>query len=174
MDVLSDALRVMGLTGGIFLECRFTAPWCVVGKVGAEQCRPYFSTPTHVISFHFVAEGRCAAALEGQASACELIAGDVVLFPHNHLHMVRTALEVPGVPVVRLLQPPTEPGLPKIVHGGGGVATRLVCGFLGGEALLSPLLQALPSILKITLKEIPGGDWIARSFAYAASDLANG
>ena len=41
MDALSDALRVMGLTGGIFLEASFTEPWCTLGRIGANDCRPY-------------------------------------------------------------------------------------------------------------------------------------
>jgi AraC-like DNA-binding protein len=173
MDALSDALRVMGLTGGVFLEACFTAPWCVAGKVGAEHCRPYLSTPTQVICFHFVAEGRCLAQVDGQP-ACELTRGDVVLFPRNDLHMMGSELGLKAVPVSALLQPTKALELPKIAHGGGGAATRLVCGFLGGDALLNPLLAALPSILKVTVADISGGDWIARSFAYAASDLANG
>jgi hypothetical protein len=56
MDALSDALRVMGLTGGVFLEACFTAPWCISGKLGAEHCRPYLSTPTYVTCFHLVVE----------------------------------------------------------------------------------------------------------------------
>src|ERR1700752_2821614 len=67
VDALSDILRVVGLTGGIFLEARFTAPWCIVGKVGPDACKPYMAPPPHVIAFHYVVEGCCVAAIEGQA-----------------------------------------------------------------------------------------------------------
>jgi AraC-like DNA-binding protein len=83
-------------------------------------------------------------------------------------------LAIKAVPASALLTPSEENTFHKIVHGGGGAPTRLVCGFLGGEALLNPLLATLPPMLKITLADIPGGDWIARSFAYAASDLSHG
>jgi len=172
MDALSDALRVMGLTGGVFLEASLTAPWCIGGKVGKEQCRPFLSTPSYVISFHFVVEGRCLAKVEGHP-VCELLAGDVVLFPHNDRHLLGSDVGLNATLVSELIQPPKGRELLKIEHGGGGDSTRLVCGFLGGDALLNPLLAALPPILKISLAEIPGGDWIARSFVYAASDLAN-
>ncbi len=173
MDALSDALRVMGLTGGVFLEACFTAPWCTVGKIGTEHCRPYLSAPTQVICFHFVVEGRCRSQVENQP-VCELAAGDVVLFPRNDFHLLGSELGLKAIPISQLIQPTTGLELPKIAHGGGGETTRLVCGFLGGEALLNPLLAALPPMLKMTLAQIPGGDWIARSFVYAASDLANG
>ena len=29
MDALSDVLRVIRLTGGIFLHAEFSAPWCI-------------------------------------------------------------------------------------------------------------------------------------------------
>jgi len=173
MDALSDALRVMGLTGGVFLEACFTAPWCISGKLGAEHCRPYLSTPTYVICFHLVVEGHCLARIESGPS-CELLAGDVVLLPRNDLHLLGSELGLKPIPASELIQPTEGLGLPKIVHGGGGESTRLVCGFLGGDALINPLLSGLPPILRMSLAHIPGGDWIARSFAYAASDLTNG
>src|SRR5215471_3133246 len=172
MDALSDALRVMGLTGGVFLEACLTAPWCIAGKIGAEHCRPYLATPTHVIAFHFVVEGRCSAKVEGEPTR-ELVGGDVVLFPRNDFHLLGSELGLRPTPVRDVIQPPKGLELPKIVHGGGGAATRLICGFLGGDALLNPLLAALPRLLKISLANVPGGDWIGRSFVYAASDLAN-
>ena len=126
-----------------------------------------------MIGFHYVVEGRCLTRIEGKPP-CELIAGDVVLFPHNDTHMLGSDVGLKPIPASELIRPPNGLELPKIVHGGGGARTRLVCGFLGGEVLLNPLLAALPPMLKVTLAEVPGGDWIARSFAYAASDLANG
>jgi AraC-like DNA-binding protein len=173
MDALSDALRVMGLTGGVFLEAAFTAPWCILGQVRPEHCSPYLSTTSQVICFHFVVEGRCLAQIENDP-ACELVAGDVVLFPRNDLHRMGSDLGLQAIHASQLVKPPKGLELRKIAHGGGGAGTRLICGFLGGEALLNPLLAALPPILKITLAEIPGGDWIGRSFVYAASDLADG
>lgn len=172
MDALSDALRVMGLTGGVFLEAAFTAPWCTMGKIGENDCKPYLSTPAQIICFHYVVEGTCVAKMEGQAG-CELRAGDVVLLPRNDLHFIASEYGLRPIPAAQLFQPRDGVGLPRISHGGGGKTTRLICGFLGGRALLSPLLASLPPILKITMGDIPGGDWIGRTFTYAASDLAN-
>jgi AraC-like DNA-binding protein len=173
MDALSDALRVMGLTGGVFLDARFTAPWSIIGKIANEHCRPYMTVPGQLICFHFLAEGRCVAQVDGHP-ALELDAGDVVLIPRNDPHVIGSALGLKPILASELIVPPQGSELPKIVHGGGGAHTRLVCGFLGGDVLLHPLLAALPPILKIALSDIPGGDWIARSFTYAASDLASG
>lgn len=173
MDALSDALRIMGLTGGVFLEAHFSAPWCLVGNVGEQACRPYMATPSHIIAFHYLVEGRCIAQVEGHAS-CELQAGDVVLFPRNDVHVMGSQLGLRPISVADVIAPPPSSGLPKITYGGGGDETRFICGFLGGRSLLTPLLASLPVLLKIRLSDIPGGDWISRSFTYAATDLGNG
>ena len=57
MDALSDVLRLVGLTGGVFLDAEFTAPWSVSGKVAPELCRPFMVEPEYVIGFHYVVEG---------------------------------------------------------------------------------------------------------------------
>jgi hypothetical protein len=31
-DPLSEVLRAVRLTGGVFLDAQFTAPWCVLSK----------------------------------------------------------------------------------------------------------------------------------------------
>ena len=38
IDPLSEVLRSVRLTGGIFLDAHFTAPWCVHTKILAEDC----------------------------------------------------------------------------------------------------------------------------------------
>jgi len=41
VDALSDVLRVIRLSGGVFLEAQFTAPWCVSGQLDSSDCKPY-------------------------------------------------------------------------------------------------------------------------------------
>src|SRR6185436_9382767 len=65
MDALSDVLRVVGLSGGLFLEARFTAPWCLRGQVGPEQCAPFMTPPAFVMGFHFIIEGECVVHVDG-------------------------------------------------------------------------------------------------------------
>jgi hypothetical protein len=38
IDTLSEVLRSVRLTGGIFLDAHFTAPWCVHPEILAEDC----------------------------------------------------------------------------------------------------------------------------------------
>ena len=40
IDPLSQVLGSVRLTGGVFLEARFTAPWCTLAHVTADDIRP--------------------------------------------------------------------------------------------------------------------------------------
>jgi Cupin len=86
VDALSDVLRVTQLSGGVFLEAEFTAPWCNSGKVPPEDCKPFLAAPRHVIAFHFVTTG-CMQLRVGDGAAIEARAGEVVLLPHNEIHI---------------------------------------------------------------------------------------
>lgn len=92
----------------------------------------------------------------------------------NDAHVMTSAPGVAPIAVSDLIRPPDDMGVSRIRHGGGGERTRLVCGFLGGDAQLNPLLQQLPAALKVDVAAMPGGQWFAQSFAYAAQSLSSG
>ena len=50
MDALSDLLRVVRLSGGVFLDAEFSAPWCIAARVGPEDCRLVMAEPARVIA----------------------------------------------------------------------------------------------------------------------------
>ena len=173
MDALSDVLRVVGLTGGVFMDAEFSEPWWVAGQVAPELCRPFMAQPAQVVSFHYVVEGGFELRLEGEPP-CTVIAGEAVLMPRNDLHVFGSHRNRPPVDMRELIKPPGLSGLVKVTHGGGGARTRLVCGFLGGNEQMHPLLASLPAVMKIDIAGMAGGDWIGRTFSYAAQTLGDG
>jgi len=50
MDALSDVLQTVRLTGGVFVEARFTAPWCVASRFTPEDCRPFIDNPVQLVA----------------------------------------------------------------------------------------------------------------------------
>jgi hypothetical protein len=150
MDVLSDVLRVVRLAGGVFLDAEFTAPWCIASQVGPEDCRPWFEAPQHVIGFHFVIDGDMRLQTDGEAPTT-VRAGQIVLLPRNDRHRLGSSLGSKPVWGHDLIQLPTERGLARIVHGGGGARTHIVCGFLGSETPFDPLVAALPKALTLDM-----------------------
>jgi AraC-like DNA-binding protein len=173
MDALSDILRVVGLTGGVFLDAEFTEPWLVAGRVSPESCRPFMTQPQRVVSFHYVVDGRFTLGLDGRA-ACDVVAGEALMLPRNDMHVFGSTLNLPVIPVSELIDPANANGVSKIEHGGGGARTRLVCGFMGGSAQLDILLSSLPAFLKIDVRALPGAEWIHQTFAYAARTFGDG
>ena len=93
MDAFSDVLRVIRLSGGVFLEAEFTAPWCIGGKISTDDCKPFLAVPRHVIASHFVAAGNMQLRVEG-GETIDVRAGELVLLPHNDTHVFGSDLNV--------------------------------------------------------------------------------
>jgi AraC-like DNA-binding protein len=173
MDALEDVLRLTGLTGGVFIDAEFTAPWSVLGQVSAEVCAPFMTPPARLAAFHYVVDGDVTVIPEGGA-AHQLGPGDAVLLPHNNMHVIASGANLASVHAGELLRSISPNGVARIVHGGGGARSRMVCGFLGGNAQLHPLLANLPPVMTLNLSTLPSGAWMARTFEYAAQTLAEG
>jgi AraC-like DNA-binding protein len=171
MDALSDVLRVVRLKGGVFLNAEFTAPWCVSMQAAPEDCGPTLERAEHLVLYHYVVEGRLLTRIDdGKPTAVE--AGEVVIFPHNHAHLLGSHLDAPPVPSRDVVQPSPDGGLLVIRHGGGGEAARIVCGFLASDRLEeNPLVGALPPVLRFDTRQGASGAWIKSSFEFAANEM---
>jgi hypothetical protein len=90
--------------------------------------------------------------LEDGSAPIELAAGSVILLPRNPRHRVGSSLDVEPILADDLVQAPTDGGLARIEHGGGGAPTRFVCGYLAcNRCVVRPLLEALPRLLRIPI-----------------------
>jgi AraC-like DNA-binding protein len=166
MDALSETLRVVRLTGAIFINARFTAPWCYQSP-HADAAAPLLEPGAErVVIFHLVTEGDCWAELEGQPPL-RLSAGDVIVFPHGAAHRMTSA---PGVAPARgrpladvLARRPRQ-----LAFGGGGALTRIVCGYMACDARLARmLLTGLPAVVKVNVRDPSAGEWLEASLRYA-------
>jgi AraC-like DNA-binding protein len=172
-DALSDVLRAVRLSGGVFLDAEFSAPWCVAAQVGPEDCRAFGVEPERLIATHYVLEGTLRLAVEGEPPV-ELGAGDLVLLVRNDAHRLGSDLSLTPVPADDLIVPPGESALATIRYGGGGARTRIVCGFLAGELPDNPLFASLPRVFTLRAGQGKTRDWIESSFRFAAAELAAG
>jgi AraC-like DNA-binding protein len=171
MDALSDLLRVVRLSGGVFLDAEFSAPWSITAKVGPEDCRLALAEPSRVIAFHYVISGNLIIQI-GKNPPVEVRGGAIVLLPRNDEHTLASQRGLKPVSADPLVQNDPEGGLARIRHGGGGEVTRIVCGFVGSESDCHPLIDALPSTLILDLNGKAAGEWIFSSFRYAAQELS--
>lgn len=173
MDALSEVLRVVRLTGGLYVDARLTAPWAVLGRVTPETLADLPDRPKQVVSFHYIISGHLIGKV-GDGAPLQLEGGDIILMPRNDEHLLASAPGVKPVMADELVPDEPGPGIRRLRHGGGGPETRMVCGFLALDAATNLLVTALPPMLKLNVGATAGGAWIAQSFAFAAQQLAEG
>jgi AraC-like DNA-binding protein len=173
MDALSDVLQSVRLTGGVFLEARFTAPWCVLSKFTSEDCRPFLPDPVQVIAYHYCTHGRWWLEVAGEPPV-EVRAGEAVLLPRNDPHVMGSSTGLRPVNSHSLIQPADGGGLARIVHGGGGEATQMVCGFLASDQNRNLLIATLPRVLKVDMAQTGSDEWIESSLRFALRGLSEG
>lgn len=173
MDAILDILHTTRLTGGIFLEAEFTAPWCVTSRIEPEDCAPFVPEPANIIGYHYVSAGKLLLETDGEPPV-SVERGEIVVLPRNDVHQLASALNLRPVSTHDLIQPASDGGLARIVHGGGGEATRMLCGFLGNDTPNDPLIRILPPVLKVNVAEGVSGGWIESSLKFAAQELAAG
>jgi AraC-like DNA-binding protein len=171
MDALSDLLRVVRLTGGVFLDAEFSAPWSVFSQATAEDCRLALTVPARVIAFHYVISGELVLEIENSPPV-PVRGGAIVMLPRNDVHVLASQRGLKPIDPSPLIHGDPNGGLACIRHGGGGPLTRIVCGFVGTETDCHPLIDALPSALVLDLTGREASDWISSSFRYAAQELA--
>ncbi len=170
MDPLADILHAMRLSGGVFLDAELTAPWCIHSHVDPEDCLPFMPMPRQVIAYHYVMEGTLLMQVAGE-SPVSASAGDILIMPNNHAHLLGSELQIPPLNASALIERGQEGGSGRIRAGGGGVPTRFFCGYLGCDDPSHPLLLSLPPAIKLSLSDAASASWVEGSISYAMQML---
>ena len=89
-DPLSEALRSVRLSGAIFLDAEFTAPWGFASPPASAGARLLAPAAEHMILFHLLVEGEASVRIPGQGRVA-LEAGDIAVLPGGAAH------ELPGM-----------------------------------------------------------------------------
>jgi AraC-like DNA-binding protein len=169
MDALSETLRVVQLVGAIFINARFTAPWCYQSP-RADTVAPMLEPDAErVVIFHLITDGECHVEMGG-APPVKLVPGDVVVFPQGDAH--RMASEPGLAPASATRLDAVLSRRPRqLAYGGGGATTRLVCGYLACDARLARMLLAgLPPLLRVNVRGSSAGAWLEASVRYALAE----
>jgi AraC-like DNA-binding protein len=158
MDVLSDVLAAVRLTGAIFFDIDASSPWVGESPGTKEISAAIMPQAEHVISFHAVMSGGCWATLGDQdAPWTRIEAGDVVVFPRGGPNVLSSSPGTRGeLNPLAMYYRPIDTHLPfQLIHGGGGEPrTRFICGFLGCDTKpFNPLMGALPAFIHARTSE---------------------
>lgn len=163
MDVLSDLLRAVRLTGAVYFDIRARAPWVAESPAAASVGGRVMPGFEQVVFFHIVLDGQCWAALaDDPASAIRLGPGEAVVVPGGDRHVMSSAPGMRAEPAMGIYRHPEREALPYVFadFGGGGAPTRYACGFLGYDRPFNPALAALPRMMHVSAAG-PGSGLIA-------------
>lgn len=175
VDILSDVLKEVHLSGALFFDVEGCAPWVAEAPPSRDLKALIMPHAQHVINYHVVANGVCwARLLEGDAEPVRLPAGSVIVFPQGQAHVLSSepGLRAPFDPKIFDGPPPEEIKPLLLTRNGDGPETvRLICGFLGCDVLpFNPLLQSLPGMLVITDGYSERDGWLASLIRAAAAE----
>lgn len=176
-DPLSDIIRSLNLTGAVFLNAEFSAPWAITAHVTEDDCRPFMAAPKQLIAYHVVVDGDVVLSLDdaaGRRQHHRAKPGDLIFLPDNALHTLGSSIGLETASGDDLLLPKGEDGLVQIRHGGGGERTRILCGFMASGSGSTPLLESLPKILIINVESLATRRWIEASAVMAAREFSRG
>ena len=151
MDVLSDVLGVVRLSGAVFFKAEFSAPWAIESK--RELLAPIVKPEVEcVVLFHILVDGECIVEC-GALPAVRMEAGDVIVFPHGDVHTMRSHDGTTTTPIGSVFSPGSGDELPQVCFGGGGRETRFVCGYLCCEQRFNPLVGSMPTMLLVRSRD---------------------
>ncbi len=178
MDVLSDVLLAVRLTGAIFFDVEARSPFAAETPAVEAIARRVMAGAGHVISFHIVTEGACWAEAIGLPDRpVHLRAGEIVVYPMGDPNVLASAPGMRGTPDETLYYHPTDRLLPfplKVNDNAGADTCRFVCGFLGCDSRpFNPLLSALPRIVHAPVSSLSRG-WLASIVDAAVKESAHG
>jgi AraC-like DNA-binding protein len=143
----------------------------VEGRTGGLPRVPSRSGPRRRLP---LCDGRAASDGGERAADLAVGAGEIILLPRNDPHRLGSALDIPAVSADDLILPAADGGLARIVYGGGGERTRVMCGLLGSDRPDPPVASVLPPALTLTVNHGASGAWIESSLKFAAQELMTG
>ena len=152
MDVLSDVLRVVRLSGAVFFTADFSSPWGVESPIPEMLAAAVMPEAECVVLFHILVDGECEVECHGHP-VTTMEAGDVIVFPRGDQHTMRSHGATLTTPLTSVFSPGKYDEPPQLCYGGGGRTSRFVCGYLNCDQRFSPLVEALPTMLVVRARD---------------------
>ncbi|MCX5576735.1 AraC family transcriptional regulator [Kaistia terrae] len=154
IDVLSDVLSAIRLTGAVFYDVSARSPWVAEAPPTQRIGGLVMPGAQHTIEYHVVTRGSCWISIvdRGDFEPVELCEGDIAVMPQGDPHALSSRPGMRAEPRWDLRRrPEDESMLPFVLTTGneGPVETHLVCGFFSCDARpFNPLLAALPRFMR--------------------------
>jgi len=175
MDVLSEVLSAIRLTGSVFFDVATKAPWVAEAPPSAQIADAVMPGAQHAIEYHVVTAGRCWISLVGGQpfEPVRLNEGDIAVVPHGEPHALSSAPGMRAEPNLAIhRRPQNGQDLPFQLKTGqqGPDDAHLICGFFACDVKpFNPLLESLPRFLHLPRDRRDGADGVLEHFVRIAS-----
>jgi AraC-like DNA-binding protein len=173
MDVLSEVLKVVRLQGALFYNAELSAPWSIRAASSCAVARYLVPDAEHLVIYHFLTEGRAFLRMDN-GERIALSAGDLVMIPHGEPHIIENGRPTRTVDDCEHLEEVLAQGLRLWRFGGGGEATKFICGYLACDPELSRVfLSGLPAAFKVSIRNDPSGRWLEDSIRFSVDHASD-
>jgi AraC-like DNA-binding protein len=152
MDVLSDVLRVVRLSGSVFFTADFSSPWSVESPMPDMLASAVMPEAECIVLFHILVEGECQVLCDRHPTVT-MESGDVVVFLRGEQHTMRSHVPAQTTPLASIFTPGRYDEPPLLSYGGGGKTSRFVCGYLNCDQRFAPLVEGLPTMLLVRSRD---------------------
>jgi len=160
-NAVNELLASLRIRSTVYCHSEMRAPWGFAVKA------------REVSAFHLVADGACWLEVDGTDRPMHLESGDVVLLMTGRIHRVKDdpSSKVEWLDEI-LTRAQAHGG--HLYYGGSGPRTELLCGgFLVEGSQASPLLLAIPPVLKIHRDDTATADWLNGLLVSLRAELAD-
>jgi AraC-like DNA-binding protein len=173
VDPLSDVLRVIHMSGGMFFRLHLSAPYSITG-LDVDAMRAAFAPGSdHMLPFHMVTNGPIWFHIAG-AEPVYLQTGDILVLPHGAGHSVCDAEMGPDPVDVTTLQDRVAGSPPTLTWEGPGPEARVLCGFFNCHGrLFNPLMDSLPPVVVIR-QDTERTPWLAATLKRTFDETLEG
>jgi len=180
VDVLSEVLRSVRLTGALFFPMETSSPWSDAIPDASALAPILLPGTQNVVSYHVVRRGACWAGLIDERPM-RLETGDILVVPHGDAYYMSSApglrSDLSGDAVLAFFRQMTTPAAPRLVTEGGGGPDRaeIVCGFLGCDIRpFNPVLASLPRLVHLRRSTSEGQDRLTQLVEFALAESRHG
>jgi AraC-like DNA-binding protein len=147
-DAVTELLTALTVRSSVYCMSELRAPW------------GFRVEGANVAKFHLVLEGQCWLLADG-ANPLLLSAGELVVLPRGERHTVCDEPDSPVLGLDVLIAEHLLDDQVRLRYGGDGPRTRLLCGgFALTGASPAPLLELLPTVVRLNAVASGVGDWL--------------
>jgi len=133
------------LTGAVFLNARFTAPFGIIDPKTYPERTP-MARLRHISILHLIVAGQCEFESAGERRSVS--SGDLIFLPFPDQYKFWSGNPERIADASEVVQPGPIEGVWTVNYGGGGDEVRMVCGFVQStEFLFVPVFRTLPHLL---------------------------